>query len=71
MHRNQRCEAPLTCRLSPCRVRQAELTVERIQREFILRDTTTLSLGEQIAEDTCTEHGVFCCPSCFDMTVSH
>ena len=22
---------------------------------------------KQIDEDTCEEHGVFCCPECFDM----
>lgn len=28
-----------------------------------------LTIEEQIAEDTCEEHDVFCCPQCFDMSV--
>lgn len=27
-----------------------------------------VNMRKQVAEDTCEEHGVFCCDICFDMT---
>jgi hypothetical protein len=27
-----------------------------------------MNIGEQMNEDTCEEHDVFCCPVCFDQT---
>lgn len=31
------------------------------------RSANGLTVQEQIAEDTCTEHKQFCCPVCFNM----
>lgn len=33
-----------------------------------VRITVKDHLNEQLDEDTCAEHGVFCCPQCFDMS---
>jgi hypothetical protein len=39
------------------------------QREFALQEQRE-RIHQQIREDTCEEHGVFCCDECFDMSVA-
>ena len=36
--------------------------------ERMMYEAECKSIGEQIAEDTCDEHAVWCCEHCFDMT---
>ena len=42
----------------PCQQTAAQALVERIALEV------------QVEQDTCTEHGVFCCEQCFDMSAA-
>jgi hypothetical protein len=36
---------------------------------FANRRIVHADIAEQMDEDTCTAHGVFCCDRCFDMSV--
>jgi hypothetical protein len=45
------------------------LGLGRVQR-YVRSYRTKRYIAQQIAEDTCQKHGMFCCPACYDMATA-